>query len=163
MDNYIKVSDGEEPFYFTVEDNNTVILETVQSAFPRCCGLCFYVKNKCFVVTLQRGIFHLPKEYWKFIFEPIFDDDYDDEDDDEDEYSDDGYEYDDDGHDKTNVSAKPPQEDINELYYHMLNDDHDKTNVGAKPPEKEDINVLYYDMLNDKNYENDYDSYDDDS
>ena len=134
MDNYIKVSDGEEPFYFTVEDNNTVILETVQSAFPRCCGLSFYVKNKCFVVTLQRGIFHLPKEYWKFIFEPIFDDDYDDEDI-EDEYSDDGYE----------------------------NDDHDKTNVGAKPPEKEDINVLYYDMLNDKNYENDYDSYDDDS
>ena len=136
MDNYIQVEDGEE-YYLPVENNNTVILETVQSAFPRCCGLCFYVENKCFVVTLQRGIFHLPKEYWKFIFEPIFDDDYDDEDNDEDEYSDDGYEYDDDGH--------------------------DKTNVGAKPPEKEDINVLYHDMLNDKNYENDYDSYDDDS
>ena len=135
MDNYIQVEDGEEPYYLPVENNNTVILETVQSAFPRCCGLCFYVKNKCFVVTLQRGIFHLPKEYWKFIFEPIFDDDYDDEDNDEDEYSDDGYE----------------------------NDNHNKTNVGAKPPEKEDINVLYYDMLNVKNYENDYDSYDDDS
>ena len=118
MDNYIKVSDGEEPFYFTVEDNNTVILETVQSAFPRCCGLCFYVKNKCFVVTLQRGIFHLPKEYWKFIFEPIFDDDYDDEDDD---YDQEYFEHD----RKNNVCGNPPEkEDINMLYYNLLNEKH---------------------------------------
>ena len=120
MDNYIKVSDGEEPFYFTVEDNNTVILETVQSAFPRCCGLCFYVKNKCFVVTLQRGIFHLPKEYWKFIFEPIFDDDYDDEDDD---YDQEYFEHD----RKNNVCGNPPaKEDINLLYYDMLNEKNDE-------------------------------------
>ena len=115
MDNYIQVEDGDEPYYLPVENNNTVILETVQSAFMRCCGLCFYVKNKCFVVTLQRGIFHLPKEYWKFVYEPIYDDDYDD-------WDDDGYEYDDDGY-KNKGGAKPPQEDINELYYHMLNDD----------------------------------------
>ena len=119
MDNYIKVSDGEEPFYFTVEDNNTVILETVQSAFPRCCGLCFYVKNKCFVVTLQRGIFHLPKEYWKFIFEPIFDDDY--------EYEDDDYDQEYFEHDrKNNVCGNPPEkEDINMLYYNLLNEKSD--------------------------------------
>ena len=115
MDNYIQVEDGDEPYYLPVENNNTVILETVQSAFMRCCGLCFYVKNKCFVVTLQRGIFHLPKEYWKFVYEPIYDDDYDD-------WDDDGYEYDDDGY-KNKGGVKPPQEDINELYYHMLNDD----------------------------------------
>ena len=132
MDNYIKVSDGEEPFYFTVEDNNTVILETVQSAFPRCCGLCFYVKNKCFVVTLQRGIFHLPKEYWKFIFEPIFDDECDDDWD--------GGDYDD-------------YDDYDDGY---------KNNVCGNPPAKEDINRLYYDMLNEKDDENDYsDDYDD--
>ena len=115
MDNYIQVEDGEEPYYLPVENNNTVILETVQSAFPRCCGLCFYVKNKCFVVKLQRGILYPPKEYWKFCYEPIFDDDYDDWDDYNDDY-DDGY--------KNNVGAKPPQkEDINELYYHVLRDD----------------------------------------
>ena len=120
MDNYIKVSDGEEPFYFTVEDNDTVILETVQSAFPRCCGLSFYVRNKCFVVTLQRGIFHLPKEYWKFIFEPIFDDDYDDEDDD---YDQEYFEHD----RKNNVCGNPPaKEDINLLYYDMLNEKNDE-------------------------------------
>ena len=124
MDNYIQVEDGEEPYYLPVENNNTVILETVQSAFPRCCGLCFYFKNKCFVVKLQRGILYPPKEYWKFCYEPIFDENYDEyEDEDEDEYENDGY-YHDDGYDKTNVSVKPPQkEDINELYYHVLRDD----------------------------------------
>ena len=124
MDNYIQVEDGEEPYYLPVENNNTVILETVQSAFPRCCGLCFYIKNKCFVVKLQRGILYPPKEYWKFCYEPIFDENYDEyEDEDEDEYENDGY-YHDDGYDKTNVSVKPPQkEDINELYYHVLRDD----------------------------------------
>ena len=66
--------------------NNTLPLETLQSAFPRCCGLCFYVKNKCFVVKLQRGILYPPKEYWKFCYNPIFDDDYDEyEDEDEDD------------------------------------------------------------------------------
>ena len=120
MDNYIQVEDGDEPYYLPVENNDTVILETVQSAFPRCCGLCFYVKNKCFVVTLQRGIFHLPKEYWKFVYEPIYDDDYDDWDEDEDEY-DDGYQYDD---YKNNVGAKTAQkEDINQLYYDLLKND----------------------------------------
>ena len=115
MDNYIQVEDGEEPYYLPVESNNTLPLETLQSAFPRCCGLCFYVKNKCFVVKLQRGILYPPKEYWKFCYEPIFDDDYDDYDDYNDDY-DDGY--------KNNVGAKPPQkEDINELYYHVLRDD----------------------------------------
>ena len=117
MDDYVQVEDGEEPFYLPIENNNTVILETVQSAFPRCCGLCFYVKNKCFVVTLQRGIFHLPKEYWKFIFEPIFDDDYDDEDDD---YDQEYFEHD----RKNNVCGNPPEkEDINMLYNHLLRDD----------------------------------------
>ena len=120
MDNYIQVEDGDEPYYLPVENNNTVILETIQSAFMRCCGLCFYVKNKCFVVTLQRGIFHLPKEYWKFVYEPIYDDDYDDWDEDEDEY-DDGYQYDD---YKNNVGAKTAQkEDINQLYYDLLKND----------------------------------------
>ena len=118
MDNYIQVEDNEEQYYLPVENNNTVILETVQSAFPRCCGLCFYVKNKCFVVTLQRGIFHLPKEYWKFIFEPIFDDDYDDEDDD---YDQEYFEHD----RKNNVCGNPPEkEDINMLYYNLLNEKH---------------------------------------
>ena len=126
MDNYIQVTDGEEPYYLPVESNNTIILDTLQSAFPRCCGLCFYVENKCFVVKLQRGILYPPKEYWKFCFEPIFDDDYDEyEDEDEDEYEDDGY-YHDDGYDKTNVSVRPQQkEDINMLYNHLLDDQND--------------------------------------
>ena len=120
MDNYIQVEDGEDPFYLPVENNNTVILETVQTAFPRCCCLCFYVKNKCFVVTLQQGIFHLPKEYWKFIFEPIFDEDYDDEDDD---YDQEYFEHD----RKNNVCGNPPaKEDISRLYYDMLNEKDDE-------------------------------------
>ena len=134
--NYIQVEDGEEPYYLPVESNNTLPLETLQSAFPRCCGLCFYVKNKCFVVKLQRGILYPPKEYWKFCYNPIFDDDYDEyEDEDEDEYEDDKYHHDD-GYDKTNVSVKP----------------------------KEDINQLYFNLLNKKNDEDDYDNsdYDDD-
>ena len=136
MNNYIQVEDGEEPYYLPVESNNTLPLETLQSAFPRCCGLCFYVKNKCFVVKLQRGILYPPKEYWKFCYNPIFDDDYDEyEDEDEDEYEDDKYHHDD-GYDKTNVSVKP----------------------------KEDINQLYFNLLNKKNDEDDYDNsdYDDD-
>ena len=134
--NYIQVEDGEEPYYLPVESNNTLPLETLQSAFPRCCGLCFYVKNKCFVVKLQRGILYPPKEYWKFCYNPIFDDDYDEyEDEDEDEYEDDKYHHDD-GYGKTNVSVKP----------------------------KEDINQLYFNLLNKKNDEDDYDNsdYDDD-
>ena len=116
MDNYIQVEDGDEPYYLPVEEN-TVTLETVQSAFPRCCGLCFYVKNKCFVVTLQRGIFYPPKEYWKYVYEPIFDDDYDDEDAD---YDQEYFEQD----RKNNVCGKPPEkEDINMLYNHLLRDD----------------------------------------
>ena len=125
MDNYIQVEDGEEPYYLPVS-NNTLPLETLQSAFPRCCGLCFYCEDKCFVVKLQRGILYPPKEYWKFCFEPIFDDDYDEyEDEDEDEYENDGY-YHDDGYDKTNVSVRPQQkEDINMLYNHLLDDQND--------------------------------------
>ena len=119
MDYYIQVEDGDEPYYLPVEENNTVILETVQSAFPRCCGLCFYVKNKCFVVSLQRGIFYPPKEYWKFVYEPIYDDDYDDWDEDEDEY-DDGYQYDD---YKNNGAKTAQKEDINQLYYDLLKHD----------------------------------------
>ena len=124
MDNYIQVEDGEEPYYLPVENNNTVILETVQSAFPRCCGLCFYIKNKCFVVKLQRGILYPPKEYWKFCYEPIFDEDYD-------EYEDED-EYDDDSYDKTNVSVKPQQkEDISQLYFNLLNEKNDENNYDS--------------------------------
>ena len=124
MDNYIQVEDGEEPYYLPVENNNTVILETVQSAFPRCCGLCFYFKNKCFVVKLQRGILYPPKEYWKFCYEPIFDENYD-------EYEDED-EYDDDSYDKTNVSVKPQQkEDINQLYFNLLNEKNDENNYDS--------------------------------
>ena len=116
MDNYIQVEDGEEPYYLPVESNNTLPLETLQSAFPRCCGLCFYVKNKCFVVTLQRGIFYPPKEYWKFVYEPIYDD-YDDDWDEGDDDYDDGY----------NVGVKPPEkEDINQLYFNHLNGKNDE-------------------------------------
>ena len=123
MDNYIQVEDGDEPYYLPVEEN-TIALETVQSAFPRCCGLCFYVKKKCYVVTLQRGIFYPPKEYWKFVYEPIYDDCDDDRDEGDDDY-DDGYEYDDDN-DDGNVGAKPPEkEDINMLYNYLLRDDQD--------------------------------------
>ena len=119
MDNYIQVTDGGEPYYLPVESNNTIILDTLQSAFPRCCGLCFYVENKCFVVKLQRGILYPPKEYWKFCYEPIFDEDYD-------EYEDED-EYDDDSYDKTNVSVKPQQkEDINQLYFNLLNEKNDE-------------------------------------
>ena len=115
MADYIQVKDAGKPKYLPVEGDDTISLETLQSAFPRSCGLCFYIKNKCFVVKLQRGILYPPKEYWKFCYEPIFDDDYDDYDDYNDDY-DDGY--------KNNVGAKPPQkEDINELYYHVLRDD----------------------------------------
>ena len=126
MDNYIQVEDGEEPYYLPVS-NNTLPLETLQSAFPRCCGLCFYFEDKCFVVKLQRGILYPPKEYWKFCFEPIFNDDYDEyEDENEDEYEDDEY-YHDEGYDKTNVGIRPQQkEDINQLYYDLLkNNDND--------------------------------------
>ena len=124
MDNYIQVEDGEEPYYLPVENNNTVILETVQSAFPRCCGLCFYFKNKCFVVKLQRGILYPPKEYWKFCYEPIFDENYD-------EYEDED-EYDDDSYDKTNVSVKPQQkEDISQLYFNLLNEKNDENNYDS--------------------------------
>ena len=128
MDNYIQVTDGEEPYYLPVESDNTIYLETLQSAFPSSCGLCFYIKNKCFVVKLQQGILYPPKEWWKFCYEPIFDDDYD-EYEDEDEYDDEyDEEYEDDSYDKTNVGVKPPQkEDINELYYNLFknNDDED--------------------------------------
>ena len=124
MNNYIQVEDGEEPYYLPVESNNTIILDTLQSAFPRCCGLCFYVKNKCFVVKLQRGILYPPKEYWKFCYEPIFDEDYD-------EYEDED-EYDDDGYDKTNVSVKPQQkEDINQLYFNLLNEKNDENDYDS--------------------------------
>ena len=128
MENYLKVKDAGEPYYLPVESDNTIYLETLQSAFPSSCGLCFYIKNKCFVVKLQRGVLYLPKEWWKFCYEPIFDDDYDeyeDEDEYDNEYEDDGY-YQDYGYDKTNVSIRPQQkEDINMLYNHLLDDQND--------------------------------------
>ena len=34
MDDYIQVEDGEDPFYLPVGSNNTLPLETLQSAFP---------------------------------------------------------------------------------------------------------------------------------
>ena len=70
---------------------------------------------------LQRGIFHLPKEYWKYAYEPIFDNDYDDEDAD---YDQEYFEQD----RKNNVCGKPPEqkEDINSLYYDMLNEKNDE-------------------------------------
>ena len=124
MDNYIQVEDGDEPYYLPVEDNNTIFLETLQSAFPRSCGLCFYIKNKCFVVKLHRGILYPPREYWKLCYEPIFDEDYD-------EYEDED-EYDDDGYDKTNVSVKPQQkEDINRLYFYLLNEKNDENDYDS--------------------------------
>ena len=123
MDNYIQVEDGDEPYYLPVEDNNTVILETLQSAFPRSSGLCFYIKNKCFVVKLHRGILYPPKEYWKFIYNPIFDDDYDDWDDDH---------YNDDYDDGYNVGVKPPEkEDINQLYFNLLNEKNDENDYDS--------------------------------
>ena len=90
MENYIKVKDAGEPYYLPIENDNTISLETLQSAFPRSCGLCFEIENKCFVVKLHRGILYPPKEWWKFCYEPIFDDDYgtDDEYEDGDEYED---------------------------------------------------------------------------
>ena len=128
MENYLKVKDAGEPYYLPVESDNTIYLETLQSAFPSSCGLCFYIKNKCVVVKLQRGVLYLPKEWWKFCYEPIFDDDYDeygDEDEYDNEYEDDGY-YQDYGYDKTNVSIRPQQkEDINMLYNHLLDDQND--------------------------------------
>ena len=67
---------------------------------------------------LQRGIFHLPKEYWKFIFYPLYDED-DDWDEGDDDYDDHGY--------KNNVCGNPPaKEDINQLYYDMLNEKNDE-------------------------------------
>ena len=116
MENYIKVKDAGEPYYLPIESDNTISLETLQSAFPRSCGLCFEIENKCFVVKLHRGILYPPKEWWKFCYEPIFDDDY--EDDYDDDYDQEYFEHD----RKNNVCGNPPEkEDINELYYNLLN------------------------------------------
>ena len=123
MDNYIQVEDGDEPYYLPVEDNNTVILETLQSAFPRSCGLCFYIKNKCFVVKLHRGILYPPREYWKLCYEPIYEDD--------DDYHND-YGEDNDYDDGYNVGVKPPEkEDINQLYFNLLNEKNDENDYDS--------------------------------
>ena len=129
---YIKTASAYESptIFIPIEPDGKVSKETFCSVYPRACGMFFHKKQNDYAITLTNGRFIPPPEGWRgTIFYPLYDEDedeneeYDDEDDDEDEYSDDGYEYDDDGHDRTNVSAKPPQEDINELYYHMLNDD----------------------------------------
>ena len=87
---------------------------------------------------MQRGILYPPKEYWKFCFEPIFDDDYDEyEDEDEDEYEDDKYHHDD-GYDKTNVSVKP-KEDINQLYFNLLNKKNDEDDYDNSDYDDDDV------------------------
>ena len=135
MADYIQVKDARKPKYLPVESDNTISLETLQSAFPRACGLCFEIENKCFVVKLHRGILYPPKEWWKFCYEPILDDDYNED------YDDD---YDED------------YDDYDQEYF-----EHDrKNNVCGNPPEKEDINMLYYNLLNEKSddeVESDYD------
>ena len=128
---YIRTASAyESPIIFIqIERDGKISKETFCSVYPRACGMYFNHKNNDFAVTLSDGRFIPPPEGWRgTIFYPLYDKDedeneeYDDEDDDEDEYSDDGYEYDDDGY-KNKGGAKPPQEDINELYYHMLRND----------------------------------------
>ena len=79
MANYMQVEDVGKSKYLPVESDNTISLETLQSALPHSCGLSFEFENKCFVVKLHRGILYPPKELWKFCYEPIFDDDYGDD------------------------------------------------------------------------------------
>ena len=136
---YIRTASAyESPIIFIqIERDGKISKESFLSVYPRACGMYFHHKNNDFAVTLSNGRFIPPPEGWRgTIFYPLYDED-ENEDDDED----DSYEEDDD----------------------YCSGDGYQHDVGAKPPEKEDINVLYYDMLNDKNYENDYDSYDDDS
>ena len=141
MAKYMQVEDVGKSKYLPVESDNTISLETLQSAFPHSCGLSFEVENKCFVVKLHRGILFPPTEWWKYCYQPIFDD-YDDYESDDGGYEEDDYYGDDD-------------------YYE---DDHyeddRKNNVYGKPPIEEDINELFYNVLNGKN--NDDDNYDDD-
>ena len=123
MADYIQVKDAGKPKYLPVESDDTISLETLQSAFPRSCGLCFEIENKCFVVKLHRGILYPPKEWWKFCYEPIFDDHYDD---DYDNDYDDDYDYDYDDDDQKYRKSNPPEkEDINKLYYNLLNGKND--------------------------------------
>ena len=85
MARYIQVEDDGESKYLPVERDNTVLLETLQSAFPQCYGLTFEIESKCFVVKLDRGIFFLPAEWWKYCYQPVYDN-YDDYQDDENDY-----------------------------------------------------------------------------
>ena len=120
MADYMQVKDAGKSKYLPVESDNTISLETLQSAFPRSCGLSFEIENKCFVVKLHRGILYPPKEWWKFCYEPILDDDYDE---DYDDYDQEYFEHD----RKNNVCGNPPaKEDINLLYYDMLNEKNDE-------------------------------------
>ena len=66
MVDYIQVKDARKPKYLPMESDNTVSLETLQSAFPRACGLCFEIENKCFVVKLHRGILYPPRDWRNF-------------------------------------------------------------------------------------------------
>ena len=168
MADYIQIAiDARKPKYLRVEVDNTVSLETLRSAFPRACGLCFEIENKCFVVKLHRGIFYPPRNWRKFCYEPIIDDvEYDDGDDDygheNDDQSDHGEEYDyydkdkDDGYHDDNY------------YEDRYHDDHTEDNgynghAQYNAPEKEDINDLYFNMVREKheeelhNEESDYD------
>ena len=88
MARYIQVEDDGESKYLPVERDNTVSLETLQSAFPHCCGLSFEVESKCFVVKLDRNILFLPTEWWKYCYQPIYDN-YDDYEDYDENYEDD--------------------------------------------------------------------------
>ena len=45
MDNYIQVEDGEEPYYLPVESNNTLPLETLQSALGVAADYVFMLKT----------------------------------------------------------------------------------------------------------------------
>ena len=121
MVDYIQVKDAGKPKYLPVESDDTISLETLQSAFPRSCGLCFETENKCFIVRLHRGILYPPKQWWKFCYEPIFDDDYEDDYNYEDDYDDDDQAY----YEQNNVHDPPEKEDINELYYNLLNGKND--------------------------------------
>ena len=151
MADYIQVKDAGKPKYLPVESDNTISLETLQSAFPRSCGLCFEIENKCFVVKLHRGILYPPKEWWKFCYEPILDDV---------EYNgDDGYDQNDDESDHREEYDYYDEED-NEDYDEEYFEHNGKDNGYGNPPEVEDVNMLYYHLLNEKHdddVESDYD------
>ena len=150
MVDYIQVKDARKPKYLPMESDNTISLETLQSAFPRACGLCFEIENKCFVVKLHRGILYPPRDWRKFCYEPILDDV---------EYNgDDDYDQNDD------------ESDHREEYDHYdKSDDNDHDNYAEdynnlpqyNPPEAEDINEVYWGQIREKHEDNEESDYDD--